>query len=70
MITVTRINDKEITLNADLIEYAESTPDTIVTLSTGKKYIIKESIQEVIDKVLEYRRQIFPFKQFRKSVEV
>ena len=69
MITVTRINDKEITLNADLIEYAEKTPDTIVTLTTGKKYIIKESVQEVIEMVLEYRRKIFPYKQLIKSVE-
>ena len=65
MITLTRINGKDVVLNADLIEIVEKTPDTIISLSTGKKYIVKESIEDVVEKVLEYRRLIFPFKKIR-----
>ena len=65
MITLTRINGKDIVLNADLIEIVEKTPDTIISMTTGKKYIVKESVAEIVEKVLEYRRLIFPFKKIR-----
>ena len=47
MIDVTKMNGGSITVNADLIETVEETPDTIITLTTGKKIIVKESRQEV-----------------------
>ena len=47
MIDVTRMNGKQFTLNSDLIETIEETPDTVLTLTTGKKIIVKESRQEV-----------------------
>ncbi len=58
MIKLTRFNDSIITVNSDLIEFVEATPDTIVTLTTGQKIIIKETVDEVIDKVTEYKRRI------------
>ena len=65
MITLTRINGKAVVLNADLIEIVEKTPDTIISMTTGKKYIVKDSVEEIVEKVLEYRRLIFPFKKIR-----
>jgi len=56
MIKLTRLNKTEIVLNAELIEYAESTPDTIITLTTGQKIIVIESVDEVIERFREYKR--------------
>lgn len=59
MIDVTKMNGGSITVNADLIETVEETPDTIITLTTGKKIIVKESRQEVKNLVKLYRKEIF-----------
>ena len=59
MIELTKLNELKITVNADLIEIVEETPDTIVTLSTGKKIIVKETRQEVANLVKSYKREIF-----------
>ncbi|MBQ8325735.1 MAG: flagellar FlbD family protein [Lachnospiraceae bacterium] len=59
MIEVTKINDVKILVNPDLIEIVEETPDTVVTLTTGKKIIIKESRQDVKNLVKSYRKEIF-----------
>ena len=55
MIKVTRINDTDLVINADLIEFIESTPDTIISLTTGKKVMVKESIDEIIERVAEFK---------------
>lgn len=60
MIDVTRMNGKQFTLNSDLIETIEETPDTVLTLTTGKKIIVKESRQKVKNLVKLYRKEIFP----------
>ena len=57
MVRITRLNDTVLVVNADLIEFLEATPDTIVTLTTGRKVIAKESIDELIDKVVAYKRR-------------
>ena len=59
MIDVTRMNGNQFTLNSDLIETIEETPDTVLTLTTGKKIIVKESRQEVKNLVKLYRKEIF-----------
>ena len=59
MIDVTRRNGKQFTLNSDLIETIVETPDTVLTLTTGKKIIVKESRQEVKNLVKLYRKEIF-----------
>lgn len=59
MITITRLNDKELIINCDLIECIESTPDTTITMTTGRKIIAKESIDDVIDRILEYKKRIY-----------
>lgn len=58
MIDLRLINDAHIVLNSDLIEFIEATPDTVISLSTGKKFMVKESVREVVDKIVEFRRRI------------
>lgn len=59
MISVTRFNEKELTINSDLIETIEEVPDTVITLTNGKKYLVKESRQTVINLVKSYKRDIY-----------
>lgn len=58
MITLTRLSGSVFLLNADLIERVDSTPDTVVTLVDGKKYVVSESMGEVFDAVVAYRGEI------------
>ena len=62
MIELTRFNDTQFTLNADIIESVEETPDTVITLTTGRKVIVKESRQEVAHLVKIYKNEIFTGK--------
>jgi flagellar protein FlbD len=59
MIEVTRLNKKEFVLNCDWIETVESTPDTVITLTNGKKYVVAENVDDIVKKVVEYKRKIF-----------
>lgn len=59
MIELTKINENKFILNAELIESIEETPDTVITLMSGKKIIVKESRQEVKNLVISYKRNIF-----------
>lgn len=58
MIEVTRLNDKKIIINAELIERVEESPDTMITLTSGSKLIVKESRQEIRNLVLSYKKEI------------
>ncbi len=58
MIKLTKINGQEIFINCDLMEFIESTPDTVISLTTGKKLMVKESVSLVIEKIVEYKRMI------------
>jgi flagellar protein FlbD len=58
MIRLTRLNHVPMMLNADLIEHLEVTPDTIITLTTGQKFMVLESADEVLDRVIEFRRAV------------
>lgn len=59
MIDVTRMNGTVLTVNSDLIETVEEMPDTVITLTNGKKIIVKESRQEVKNLVKLYKKEIF-----------
>ena len=59
MVEVTKSNGQKILVNPDLMETAEETPDTVISLTTGKKIIVKESRQEVKNLVKSYRKEIF-----------
>jgi flagellar protein FlbD len=69
MIILTRFNNKNFVVNAELIEFVEATPDTIITTTSGKKLIVKEPVEEVVRKVIEYRRLCFPEKRFKPMSE-
>jgi len=58
MIQVTRINHVPLVLNADLIEHIETTPDTVISLTNGQKFMVLESADEIIQRVIAFRRQI------------
>ncbi|ADL51467.1 flagellar FlbD family protein [Clostridium cellulovorans] len=58
MIKVTTLSDTLMVLNGELIEKIESVPETVITLVNGKKYLVKESVDEVLEKVYEYKRRI------------
>lgn len=58
MITLTRLSGSVFLLNADLIERVDSTPDTIITLVDGKKYVVSETMTQVLDAVVAFRGEI------------
>ena len=58
MIKLTRLSHELLVLNSDLIEYMEATPDTVITLTTGQKLRVSESADEVIARIVEFRRSI------------
>lgn len=58
MIVLTRLNGAAFALNADLIERAEETPDTVVTLVDGKKYVVAEGVHEIVRRVREFRASV------------
>ncbi len=58
MVRLTRLNGREVVVNAELIEWIEEHPDTTLTLATGSKIVVKENADAVIEKVIEYRRKI------------
>jgi len=59
MIHLHKLNGDEFVLNAGLIEVIDTTPDTVITLSNGKKYIVKESAEEVINLAKAYKKEIY-----------
>ncbi|AWK50950.1 endoflagellar protein [Clostridium beijerinckii] len=62
MIDVTGMNHEKFILNADHIEKIEEVPETIITLTNGRKYIILESVEEVKAAVIKYKNKIFTYK--------
>jgi len=59
MIRLTRLNHVPLVLNSDLIEHIEVTPDTVISLITGQKMMVRESANEVVRRVVEFRRCIY-----------
>lgn len=58
MIELTKLNDMVFLLNAELIEFVEKTPDSVISLTTGRKVVVKESVDEILKRVIKYRRFI------------
>jgi flagellar protein FlbD len=58
MIQLTRLNHVPLIVNSDLIEHVEVTPDTVVALTTGQKFLVLESAEEVVERVIQFRRAI------------
>ena len=62
MIKVSRLNGEEYVLNSSLIETVEANPDTVISLTTGHKLVVRESVDEIIDKVITIKFIIFSSK--------
>lgn len=58
MIQLTRLNLASFYLNPDLIEHLEETPDTVITMTTGHRFVVREGAEEVVGRVMEYRRKL------------
>lgn len=58
MIALRRLNNQPIMVNADLIESLESTPDTVVTLTSGNKLIVRDTMEDIQAKIIDYNRKI------------
>jgi flagellar protein FlbD len=58
MIEVTRFNDSTFIVNAEIIQTVEETPDTVITLTTGTKIVVKEKARQIVDKVIQYKKMI------------
>ncbi len=59
MIALRRLNNQPIMVNPDLIESLEATPDTVVTLTSGNKLIVRDSMDEVRERIVEFKRRIY-----------
>lgn len=62
MILLTRMNGKMVVVNAELIKLIESTPDTLITLTSGDHLMVKETVEEVVDSAVEYARRVRSFQ--------
>ncbi len=58
MIQLTRLNNTRLAVNCDLIKYVEEAPDTVITLVNGEKLVVRETTEQVIERVRDYRRSI------------
>ncbi len=58
MITITKLNNVEIIINSDLIECIEKNPDTTISMTTGRKIIARESVDEIIDRIVSFKKRL------------
>ncbi len=65
MISVHRLNNEEFLINCDLIEFVEETPDTVISMTSGRKLVVSETCEEIKRLIVEYKQQIYcaDFKQ-------
>jgi flagellar protein FlbD len=59
MIALRRLNNEAVMLNPDLIEHIEANPDTVITLTNGNKLLVRDSMDEVREKIVEFKRRIY-----------
>ena len=60
MIRLTRLNDTEFIINAEMIEFVEAIPDTIISLQSGKKVMVVEPVDEVVERIIAHKRSCSP----------
>ena len=68
MIALTRLDGQELVVNADHILTAESTPDTVLLLTTGMRLMVRESVDEVVDRVAAWQRRVRGVPEVRGSI--
>lgn len=59
MIRLSRLNGKEFVLNCEMIKFVEATPDTVITLTNGEKFMVRESVEKVIQETMHYRQRLY-----------
>jgi len=69
MIRLKRLNGFEIVINAELIESVEATPDTVINLATGNRFIVRNSVDEVVDGVVEYKKKVYSERKVINPIE-
>lgn len=67
MIRITRLNGNSFILNCEVIETIESTPDTVISTVNGKKYVVADTVEEVVEKVLQYKRKVLLINRIDKN---
>jgi flagellar protein FlbD len=60
MIQLTRLNKQPLIVNSDLVEFIENAPDTVITLVTGEKLVVLETAEEILERIVEFRRRLLP----------
>lgn len=70
MIKVTRLDGSELAVNSDLILFIESTPDTVVRLTTGERILVKDTVDELIQKITAFTKEIGSRPLFRPGLEI
>lgn len=63
MIRLTRLNGRQFLVNSELIKFLEETPDTVVTLINGERFLVEENADEIVDRVIEYGKRVRAFPQ-------
>jgi len=58
MILLTRLNNRPLVVNSDMIKFIENTPDTVITLVSGEKIVVLETVAEVVEEIVNFRRRI------------
>jgi flagellar protein FlbD len=58
MILLTRLNNRPLVVNSDMIKFIENTPDTVITLVSGEKIVVLETVAEVMEEIVSFRRRI------------
>jgi len=67
MIKLTRFNGTQFVLNCELIETVEETPDTVISTINGKKYVVKENIEIIVEKVIKYKSKVVLINRLQKD---
>lgn len=67
MVKLKKINGEEIVVNARLIETVQATPDTVITLTTKKKILVMDEVDEIVDKVIDYHHKIYSSVSIEKG---
>jgi flagellar protein FlbD len=69
MVKLTRLNGSPLVVNAELIETIESCPDTVISLATGNRIVVKESVDDVTSRVVEYRKKVNGEKPVQNPIQ-
>ena len=69
MVILQRLNGKEISINEDLIESIEAAPDTVITLTTGNRYVVKNTVEDTTERIIAFKRKVFVGKGLKGEGE-